>query len=45
MGEKSAYKVLVKKSEGKNQFDDLNLDGRIILKRTFRKWHGEHVID
>jgi hypothetical protein len=28
------------KPEGGNHFEDLDVDGRIILKRIFEKWDG-----
>ena len=41
MGEmRGAYGVLVGKDEGKNHLEDLDIDGRIILRRIFRKWVG-----
>ena len=33
-------KVLVGKPEGKNQWGDQDVDGRIILRWIFRKWEG-----
>jgi hypothetical protein len=39
MGERRrSYKVLVGKPEGKNLLKDLSLDGKMILKRIFKKW-------
>ena len=39
MGEKkSVYRILVGKPEGKNHLGDPDVDGRIILRRIFRKW-------
>jgi hypothetical protein len=39
MGEsKGLYWVLVGKTEGKGPFEDLGIDGRIILRWIFRKW-------
>jgi hypothetical protein len=32
------YRVLVGKPEGKRHWGDPGVDGRIILKRIFRKW-------
>jgi hypothetical protein len=32
------YRVLVGKPEGKNHWGDPGVDGRIILRRIFRKW-------
>jgi hypothetical protein len=37
---RGAYRVLVGKPEGKNS-QNLDVDGRIILKRTFKKRDGE----
>jgi ribosomal protein L10 len=39
MGErKSVYRILVEKLEGKNHLGDPRVDGRITLRRIFRKW-------
>jgi hypothetical protein len=35
---RSVYKVLVGKTEGKDQWGDPGVDGRIILRWIFRKW-------
>jgi hypothetical protein len=41
MGEgRGAYRVLVGELEKRDHLEDLGLDGRIILKWTFRKWDG-----
>jgi hypothetical protein len=37
---RGAYRVLVGKPEGKNS-QNLDVDGSIILKWTFKKWDGE----
>jgi len=34
------HRVLVGKPEGKNQWGDPDVDGRIILRWIFRKWEG-----
>ena len=40
MGEwRGIYRVLVGKSEGKSHLGDPGIDGRIILRYIFRKWH------
>jgi hypothetical protein len=33
------YRVLVRKPEGKRLMRRPGVDGRIILRRIFRKWH------
>jgi hypothetical protein len=39
MGEgRGVYRVLVGKPEGKKPLGNPGLDGRIILRRIFRKW-------
>jgi hypothetical protein len=38
---RGAYRVLVGKHEGKRSLEDLGIDGRIIVKWTFKKWDGE----
>lgn len=35
---KAAYRILVKKLEGKNHFENPVLDGRLKLNWTFKKW-------
>jgi len=35
---KAAYRILLKKLEGKNHFGNLVLDGRLILNCTLKKW-------
>jgi len=37
---RDAYGVLVGRPEGKNHLVDLSVDGRVILKYTFKKWEG-----
>jgi len=34
------HRVLVGKPEGKRPLEDPDVDGRIILRRIFRKWEG-----
>ena len=41
---RGAYRVLVGRPDGKTErehLEDSGVDGRIILKRIFRKWKGE----
>jgi hypothetical protein len=39
MGErKGVYRILVEKLERKNRLGDPGVDGRITLRRIFRKW-------
>jgi hypothetical protein len=46
MGEtRCAYSVLVGKPEAKDPLEDPGIDGRIILRRNFRKWDGGHGLD
>ena len=37
-GSRGIYRVLVCKVEGKDYLEDPGVDGKIILKWTFRKW-------
>ena len=37
---RGVHKVLVGKPEGKNQWADQDVDGKIILRWIFRKWEG-----
>jgi hypothetical protein len=36
---------LVRRPEGKSHLENLGVDGRIILRRIFRKWVREHRLD
>ena len=42
---RGAYRILVEKPEGKNHLKDPGVDGKIILRRIFRKWDVEHGLD
>jgi hypothetical protein len=35
----SAYRVLVRRPEGKNHLEGLGVEGIMILKRIFKKWY------
>ena len=37
---RGVHRVLVGKPEGKGHWGDLDVDGRIIIRWTFRKWEG-----
>jgi hypothetical protein len=37
---RSVHRVLVGKPEGKNHWGESDVDGRILLIWTFRKWEG-----
>jgi len=39
------YRVLLGKPEVKRHLEDLGVDGRIILRLTFRKWDVGHGLD
>jgi hypothetical protein len=40
MGERrGTYRSFVGRPEGRNHFQDLGVDGRIILKWIFKKWN------
>jgi hypothetical protein len=39
-GRRGVYRVLAGKPEGKNHFEDLGVDGRIILRWILRKFEG-----
>ena len=46
MGERrGAHRILVGTTEGKSSLKDLGVDGKIILKLTFKKWDGEAWTD
>ena len=46
MGERrGVYRVLVGKPEGKNHLGDPGVDGKIILRRIFRKWDVGYGLD
>jgi hypothetical protein len=35
---RGAYRILVGRTKGRNHLEDPGIDGRIILKWTFKKW-------
>lgn len=40
-GRKGAYSVLWGDLRQRDQYQNVGLDNMIILKRIFKKWHGE----
>jgi hypothetical protein len=38
---RGAHRILVGTTESKSNLKDLGVDGKIILKRIFKKWDGE----
>jgi len=43
LGKRRAYRVLVGRPEGKKE--NLNVDGRVILRRILKKWDVEHGLE
>jgi hypothetical protein len=37
---RGTYSILPRKTESKNHLEYLGVNGRIILKLNFKKWHG-----
>jgi hypothetical protein len=37
---RSVYRVSVRKTEGRDSLQDLNVDGRILLNWIFSNWDG-----
>jgi hypothetical protein len=37
---RDVHKVLVGRPDGRNHWGDQDVDGRIILRRIFKKWEG-----
>jgi len=42
---RGAYRVLVEKHKKKAHLEEPGVDGRIILKRIFKKWDREHEMN
>jgi hypothetical protein len=43
MGKKGAYRVLIGRLRERDQLEDIDIDGRIILKWIFKKWDGAWI--
>ena len=42
---RGAYRVLMENLRERDNLEDPDVDGRIILRWIFRKWDGRHVLD
>lgn len=40
-GRRGVYGALMERPEGKSHLEELDVDGKVILKWIFKKWNGK----